>query len=104
MHGVSELRHKESDRIDAVARGLTHCGVSVSQTQDSLTVYGRGMGGVVGGGRCATCLDHRIAMSFLCLGLASRKPVSIDDTHPIGSSFPGFRSLMENLGAVFSDT
>jgi 3-phosphoshikimate 1-carboxyvinyltransferase len=52
-----------------------------------------------GGGRVATRLDHRIGMSFLVLGLASREPVIIDDGASIATSFPGFQALMTWLGA-----
>ena len=99
MHGVSELRVKESDRIDAMARGLELCGVKVTETEDTLTVHGRGADGVKGGAVCETRLDHRIAMSFLCLGLAARAPVSVDDAAPIQTSFPNFIPLMNGLGA-----
>ena len=52
-----------------------------------------------GGGLVATHLDHRIAMSFLVLGLAAREPVAVDDGSPIDTSFPGFAQLMNGLGA-----
>jgi 3-phosphoshikimate 1-carboxyvinyltransferase len=100
MRGVKELRVKESDRIDAMARGLEACGVTVAEDQDMLAVEGRGPGGVTGGATVATHLDHRIAMSFLCLGLATRKPVAVDDASAIATSFPDFRDLMQGLGAV----
>ena len=99
MRGVGELRVKESDRIDAMASGLAACGVTVAQTEDSLTVEGCGAGGVPGGATVASQLDHRIAMAFLCLGLAARAPVTIDDARPIETSFPGFAALMAGLGA-----
>jgi 3-phosphoshikimate 1-carboxyvinyltransferase len=99
MHGVKELRVKESDRIAAMARGLEACGVRVEETEDSLTVHGLGAGGVPGGATVATHLDHRIAMSFLILGLAARAPVTVDDAGPIATSFPGFPALMAGLGA-----
>ena len=99
MRGVKELRVKESDRIDAMARGLEACGVTVEEDEDTLIVHGRGPGGVPGGATCATHLDHRIAMSFLCLGLTTRKPVTVDDAGPIVSSFPIFADLMRGLGA-----
>lgn len=99
MRGVRELRVKESDRIDAMARGLEACGVPVEETEDSLTVHGRGPGGVRGGATCRTHLDHRIAMSFLVLGLAAEKPVTVDDGSPIATSFPAFEGLMAGLGA-----
>ncbi|MFT5159564.1 MAG: 3-phosphoshikimate 1-carboxyvinyltransferase [Paracoccaceae bacterium] len=99
MHGVKELRVKESDRIDAMARGLEACGVTVEEEEDTLIVHGMGPGAVPGGATCTTHLDHRIAMSFLCLGMAAKKPVSIDDGGPVATSFPVFESLMAGLGA-----
>lgn len=102
MRGVKELRVKESDRIDAMARGLELCGVRVEETEDTLTVHGMGAGAVPGGATCATHLDHRIAMSFLVLGLSSKAPISIDDGAPIATSFPVFEGLMSALGADIS--
>ena len=100
MRGIKELRVKESDRIDAMARGLEACGVRVAETEDSLTVYG--MEVVPGGATVQSHLDHRIAMSFLCLGLVSRDPVTVDDASPIDTSFPIFEPLMAGLGAQLS--
>jgi 3-phosphoshikimate 1-carboxyvinyltransferase len=102
MHGLGELRVKESDRLSAIAAGLRACGVVAQETRDSLTVEGRGADGVAGGGIIATHMDHRIAMSFLVMGLASRAPVTIDDASMIGTSFPEFESLMRSLGADLS--
>jgi len=102
MRGVKELRVKESDRIDAMARGLEACGVTIEEDEDTLIVHGMGPGGVPGGATCKTHLDHRIAMSFLCLGMASQKPVSIDDGGPVATSFPIFEPLMKQLGAAIS--
>ena len=99
MRGVKELRVKESDRIDAMARGLEACGVTIEEDEDTLIVHGQGPGGVAGGATCATHLDHRIAMSFLLLGMAAQKPVSIDDGGPVATSFPVFEPLMCELGA-----
>ena len=99
MRGVKELRVKESDRVAAMARGLDACGVDVDEDEDTLVVHG---GGVPGGATCRTLFDHRIAMSFLCLGLASDKPVAIDDGTPIATSFPTFNKLMASLGAKIS--
>ena len=72
MRGLEELRVKESDRLSAIAAGLKANGLTTSETHDSLTVEGRGLDGVPGGARVATHMDHRIAMSFLAMGLASR--------------------------------
>ena len=99
MRGVKELRVKESDRIDAMARGLEACGVKVEEDEDTFIVHGMGAGGVPGGATAKTHIDHRIAMSFLVLGLATQKPVSVDDGSPIATSFPVFEGLMAGLGA-----
>ena len=99
MRGVKELRVKESDRIDAMARGLEACGVRIEEDEDMLTVHGLGPDNVPGGATCKTHLDHRIAMSFLVLGLAAQRPVSVDDGSPIATSFPVFEGIMAGLGA-----
>jgi 3-phosphoshikimate 1-carboxyvinyltransferase len=99
MHGIAELRVKESDRLAAMARGLGACGVEVEEGEDSLVVYGCG-GGIPGGAAIRTDLDHRIAMAFLVLGLAAERAVTIDDSSPIETSFPGFAALMNTLGAA----
>ncbi|RKT32755.1 3-phosphoshikimate 1-carboxyvinyltransferase [Roseovarius halotolerans] len=99
MRGVKELRVKESDRIEAMATGLRANGVSVEDGPDWWIVEGRGAGGVPGGAICASHLDHRIAMSFLVMGMATNKPVSVDDGGPIATSFPIFEALMGGLGA-----
>jgi 3-phosphoshikimate 1-carboxyvinyltransferase len=102
MNGLHELRVKESDRLEAVAAGLARCGVDHAIEGDDLVVRG-GDGDVAGGGGAiATHLDHRIAMSFLCLGLASRKPVTIDDAAMIATSYPTFAADLGRLGASFS--
>ncbi len=103
MRGIGELRVKESDRIDAMARGLRACGVEVEDTEDTLTVHGRGAVGVPGGATVGAHLDHRIAMSFLVLGMAADGPVTVDDAGPVSTSFPGFRELMNGLGADLRD-
>lgn len=101
MRGLSELRVKESDRLVAVADGLRAAGVDCAIEGDDLIVAGRN-GNVPGGGVALTHLDHRIAMSFLCLGLASQQPMAIDDERMIATSFPTFKAQMAQLGAVFS--
>jgi len=98
MRGVKELRVKESDRIEAMASGLRANGIEVEDGPDWWIVHGKGIGQVPGGSRCDTHLDHRIAMSFLILGMASQAPVSIDDGGPIATSFPIFETLMATLG------
>ncbi len=101
MRGVKELRVKESDRIDAMARGLEACGVTIEEDEDTLIVHGMGAGGMPGGATAKTHLDHRIAMSFLVAGMAAQQPVTVDDASPIVTSFPIFEGLMTGLGARF---
>ncbi len=98
MRGVKELRVKECDRIDAMARGLEAQGVVIEEGDDFLIVHGQS-GDVKGGGTAKTFIDHRIAMSFLCMGLATKEPVSVDDGAAIATSFPIFQDLMTGLGA-----
>jgi len=102
MRGVAEMRVKESDRIDAMATGLRANGVTVEDGPDWWSVEGRGPGSVAGGGLTESHLDHRIAMSFLCLGLAAKVPVRVDDAGPIATSFPIFEDLMAGLGATLA--
>ena len=97
MRGLEELRVKESDRVAAIVAGLQANGVTVEETEDGMIVEGRGS--VKGGGTVATHMDHRIAMSFLIMGLAAREPVTVDDVSMIATSFPEFERLMRDLGA-----
>jgi 3-phosphoshikimate 1-carboxyvinyltransferase len=98
MRGLSELKVKESDRLAAVAAGLKAGGVDCVIEGDDLIVEG---GRPRGGGLVATHMDHRIAMSFLVMGLASLEPMTVDDVGMIATSFPEFRPTMERLGAQF---
>ena len=97
MRGLKELRVKESDRLAAVADGLRANGVEVEIEGDDLIVHGKGR--ARGGGLVVTHMDHRIAMSFLVMGLASDQPVGVDDTGFIATSFPSFVPMMRALGA-----
>ena len=102
FEGVSELRVKESDRLAAIAQGLAACGVKVEEGEDWLAIHGQGRP-PKGGATIATRLDHRIAMSFLVLGMASDKPIAVDDGAPIATSFPGFVEMMNALGGRIED-
>jgi 3-phosphoshikimate 1-carboxyvinyltransferase len=101
MDGLGELRVKESDRLAAMVAGLKACGAVAEASGDTLTVAGTAP--LRGGAVIATHMDHRIAMSFLVLGLAAEEPVTVDDASMIATSFPEFRGLMETLGATFED-
>jgi 3-phosphoshikimate 1-carboxyvinyltransferase len=98
--GLDELRVKESDRLAAMAAGLTAIGVKVAETPDGLIIHGRGGDAFAGGATIATHLDHRIAMSFAVAGLHARAPITVDDRAPIATSFPSFIALMQSLGAT----
>ncbi len=100
MRGLKELRVKESDRLAATAAMLRVNGVEVEIVGDDLIVHGRGH--AAGGGLVATHMDHRIAMSALVMGLASERPVKIDDGGFIATSFPGFADMMRRLGGEVS--
>jgi 3-phosphoshikimate 1-carboxyvinyltransferase len=100
MRGLKELRVKESDRLAATAALLRVNGVAVQVEGDDLIVNGNGR--AAGGGVVTTHMDHRIAMSAIVLGLASERPVQIDDGTFIATSFPGFVELMQSLGADLS--
>jgi 3-phosphoshikimate 1-carboxyvinyltransferase len=101
MRGLEELRVKESDRLSAIVNGLRACGVQAEELEDGIIVLGCS-GEIPGGATIATQMDHRIAMSFLIAGLASRAPITVDDATMISTSFPGFEKVMRNVGAEFS--
>ncbi len=98
MHGLAELRVKESDRLAAIVDGLRLCGVEAREEGDSLIVEGSGEP-PPGGARVLAHDDHRIAMSFLVMGLAAKRSVSVDSAGMISTSFPDFVPLMRSLGA-----
>ena len=102
FNNVHELRVKESDRLAAVEAGLKANGVMVESGEDWMVIHGTG-GKIKGGGTVTTHLDHRIAMSFLIMGMVAENPVTVDDGNAILTSFPTFTSLMTDLGAIIED-
>jgi 3-phosphoshikimate 1-carboxyvinyltransferase len=99
MEGLAELKVKESDRLAATVAGLVANGVAARAEADTLIVEGAEQ--VPGGGSVTTHLDHRIAMAFLTLSLATERPLIVDDTTMVATSFPEFCVLMQQLGATF---
>jgi len=97
MQGLGELKVKESDRLNAIANGMHACGVTAKIAGDTLSIEGSGV--VKGGGTVVTHYDHRIAMSFLVMGMNAGQPIHIDDGSAIATSFPGFAELMNSVGA-----
>ena len=98
MFGLGELRVKESNRLKAIADGLTACGVKIEVEKDALIVYGTGRP-PKGNAIVATNFDHRIAMAFLVLGMKTEKPIEVDNASMIDTSFPNFATMMNKLGA-----
>lgn len=101
--GAAELRVKESDRITLMVEGLRACGVDAEELPDGLIVRGNGPKSVKGGASIRTQGDHRVAMSFLVLGMAAKEPVIVDEAEMIGTSFPSFSAFMAGLGAEIEE-
>ena len=101
MHGLGELRVKESDRLAAIADGLCAAGVGAAIEGDTLIVEGC-VGRPPGGATIDAAHDHRIAMAFLVLGLACERPIAVVGTETIDTSFPGFAAAMNGLGAAIA--
>ena len=100
MEGIEELRYKETDRIHAMSDGLRSVGIETKEKIDSMVIKGRGQDySIKGNVTIKSRLDHRIAMSFLCLGLITEKPIKVVDTDTINSSFPLFLEMMNKIGA-----
>ena len=100
MEEVEELRYKETDRIKAMCEGLQKAGVETIDEKDKMVVKGKGKSNYIKGGvEIHSKLDHRIAMSFLSLGLTTKEPIVVRDTETINSSFPGFLHTMNKIGA-----
>ncbi|MFN4019375.1 MAG: 3-phosphoshikimate 1-carboxyvinyltransferase [Erythrobacter sp.] len=99
--GLEELRVKESDRLAAMAAGLTAAGARVEEHTDGLTIHGTGGEPLRGTGtdRVRSLLDHRIAMSMGIAGLVSTGGVDVDDISPINTSFPTFLGLLAEATA-----
>ena len=102
MQGLAELRVKESNRLSAIADGLIACGVDIEIDRDDLIINGS-PNSIPGGALIESRMDHRIAMSFLVLGMNSKEPIQIDDARHIGTSFPNFTGLMNKLGAKIKE-
>jgi 3-phosphoshikimate 1-carboxyvinyltransferase len=102
MPGLADLRGEEGDKLAIIAAGLAANGVKSELGPDFLHVHGMG-GSVPGGGMVETGSDYSVAMAFLVLGMAAKAPVAIDDAKPIDTSFPGFVTMMNGLGARIGD-
>ncbi len=110
MTGIGELRVKETDRIKLMADGLAAAGVVVETTADSMTITGNNSttgdnsNTITGGIDINPHHDHRIAMSFLVLGLACAAPITVSGAETIATSFPGFADLLRSAGANITES
>jgi 3-phosphoshikimate 1-carboxyvinyltransferase len=95
VHGAAELRVKESDRLQAMQKGLESLGVPVSATADGIQVTGMPH---LKGGEIQSFGDHRIAMAFAMAGLRAESPMLIRDCANVDTSFPGFVSMARQAG------
>ncbi len=101
MNGLAELKVKESNRLLMIAQNLEKCGVTLKMGDDYLEVQG-GINQPKSQVKIATAMDHRIAMSFLIMGLSLENGVQIDDGSMIATSFPSFENIFQKFGYNFS--
>ncbi len=94
VSGAAELRHKESDRLEAMARGLRACGIKVATAADGLVIEG----GRLRGATVDSFGDHRVAMAFAVAGAAATGAVCVRDCANVGTSFPGFVEAANRVG------
>ena len=114
ISGARELRVKESDRIAAMAAGLSANGVAAQVKEDGIILEGLGgargakgvdgKSGVFSGGVVDSYGDHRIAMSFAVASLRSRGPMEILRADNVGTSFPGFAAMARSAGIAVEES
>jgi 3-phosphoshikimate 1-carboxyvinyltransferase len=95
LTGASELRVKESDRIAAMAEGLTALGARAQPTEDGIVIDG---GQLVGGAEVSSHGDHRVAMALAIAGLRTHRPVTVSDCAAVDTSFPRFAAMARAAG------
>lgn len=102
MNGIAELKVKESNRLLMIANGLEACGVEINMGDDFLEVKGgiKQQNNII---KVSTAMDHRIAMSFLIMGLVMDNGVEIDDSNMIATSFPNFEKIFSDFGSEFTE-
>ena len=99
MTGIKDLRNKESDRIREIVENLKKFGFAVKSTLNSISIVGNKKINPKKEIEIDSKFDHRIAMSFLCLGLFIENGVKVKNAETINTSFPNFYEIMKSLGA-----
>lgn len=99
LHGASELRFKESDRIAAMVNGLTQLGINAQALDDGAVIEG----GTLHGGTVDSLGDHRIAMSFAIAGAVAKEPVLVTNCANVVTSFPLFVETAKTLQLQIED-
>jgi 3-phosphoshikimate 1-carboxyvinyltransferase len=99
MRGLSELRHKESDRINSIITNLSRIGFKVVSKKDDISIKGEKKINIISQKKIKTYGDHRIAMSFAILGLLFKNKLSIDDESCISISYPDFKKHLKKLSS-----
>jgi 3-phosphoshikimate 1-carboxyvinyltransferase len=91
IRDASELKVKESNRLEAIATELTRFGADIKETEDGLIINGgRSLKGAV----CESYHDHRIAMACILMGLVAKGRTVVHNTECIDISFPGFQDVL----------
>ena len=94
LSGLAELRHKESDRIAAMIKGLREMGCEIQGFADGVSIKG----GILRGAEISSFGDHRIAMAFASLAGVVDGAMTIRDTRIVATSFPNFVSCAQQFG------
>lgn len=97
VRDAAELRHKESDRIEALCRELSGAGVDIVATEDGFTVRGQSR---LRGGAVDPHGDHRLAMALAVTGLVAAEGVTVEEAEIIDESFPTFAATLARLGGL----
>ena len=94
VRGATELRKKESDRIEAIVSNMRRLGIEIEEFEDGFAIPGNQE---YPGGTIDSCGDHRIAMAFSIAGLVSREGITIENPDCVNVSFPGFYETLDSL-------
>lgn len=94
IHGIRELRYKESDRIAVMVQGLKKLGIEVTEREDGVSICG----GIFHAAKIDSQCDHRVSMAFLMASLNATMPIEVENCENIATSFPGFQMLANQLG------